>query len=135
VESAPRRGIRAYGLSFLVFLVPGLVGFIGAKAVGWSEVAQAAIFGCGLTAWLIILVVEDHFDRMPVTRPVWVMWLISLAGIVAGVGLWVAGDSSDSAQLLYRVLAVVLVVVPSVVPIAVRARSLDQRDWTRATTA
>jgi hypothetical protein len=132
VESAVRRGARAYGLSFLVFLVPGLVGFVVLKAVGWSEVAQAAVFGCGFTAWLIILVLEDRYDRDPITRPTWVMWLISLAGVVAGVGLWVAGDKNDSAQLLFRVVAVILVVAPSVVPIALRVQQLGKRDWTPA---
>ncbi len=124
MQSGFRRGIRAYGLSLLAFLVPGLAGFIVAKALGWSSVAQAAIFGVGFTAWLVILFVLDVYERSPITAPVWRHWGISGVGIFAGVGLWVQGDKSSGGQIAFQALAVALILATSVVPLALSVGAL-----------
>ena len=122
MDSIGRRGVRFYGLACLAFLVPGLAGYVVASKVGWSSVAQAAVFGVGAYACLTILVLLDLFERTSITRVAWVLWGIALAGIFAGVGCFVAADktSGSGGQLALRAVGVALAVVASIVPVAVR---------------
>lgn len=126
MDSAFRRGIRFYGLAMLAFLVPGLVGYVVASIVGWSSVAQAAIFGVGAYACLIILFLLDLFERTSITRVAWALWGIALVGIFAGVGCFVAADKSSGSggQMALRAVGVALAFVASIVPVAVRVAAV-----------
>lgn len=128
MESMFKRGIRFYGLALLAFLVPGLVGYIVAGKVGWSSVAQAAIFGVGAYACLAILCLLDVYERTSITRLVWAMWGIALVGIFAGVGCFVAADKSSGSggALVLRVVGVLVAVLASLVPVALRVAA-DRR--------
>lgn len=126
MDSAFRRGVRFYGLACLAFLVPGLVGYGVASIVGWSSVAQAAIFGVGAYVCLLILILLDMFERTSITRLAWVLWGIAVAGIFAGVGCFVAADkaSGSGGQVALRAVGVAVAVVASVVPVAVRVAAV-----------
>jgi hypothetical protein len=128
MESAFRRGVRVWVLAMVAGVVPGVAGFVVANLLGWSTVAQAAIFGVGFYAFLMILFLLDVFERQSITRPVWTLWAIALVGIFAGVGCFVAADKTTGSggQLALRIFGVVLAGFASLVPITLRVAA-DRR--------